>query len=1216
MASNQNSMKKVKKKTYTKKTMWEHIVSRSQTYIGSITPVPTEMYISDKDNNVVLKSIKFVQGLYKIFDEVIVNSADQVERVNTLIKNGGKHERRVTEIRVTIDKDSFCVKNNGNGIEIEFDEEEQMYTPTLIFGVLLTSSNYDDEVKRTIGGTNGYGAKLANIFSKYFRVRTRDHKTNQVFEQIWENNMTKCNPHKLWKGNHKFDDDKKGFTGTEFYVEPDFSKFGVKHLTRDMIALFKRRVYDIAATTPKTVSVYLNGELISIKNFKDYVMLYKKDNEEVVEADSVQDEDSETMTGEFNVVGEISNERWEYYCVVNSLKYDTFRQVSFVNGVYTQKGGTHVAHVREMLVTRILDTLNKKKKYQEMNIKRQYIKNCMFLFLRCVIENPEFTGQTKQEMKTPSSMFGSACKISDTIVKRLVNKTDLAERVLSFTRHKNKEILSKKFTSKRRKKRLHIPKYQGANKAGTKDSLECHLILTEGDSALALAIAGLSVVGRDLYGAFPLKGKVLNVLKNTLKKAMDNSEISNLMKIIGLELNVDYTKKDNLDKLRYGSIVVMTDADHDGNHIKGLLITFFQKFFPTLLDRPGFLKSFITPIVKVSNGKKVHAFYNQDDYEEWMDKHKNEKKWKAKYYKGLGTSTSKEGREYFSQWDKHVFPYIIKDKKEMNAAVKLAFGPDTMKRKSWLIENKQHDTKDNKSIVEFIHTDVKDFDIYTMQTKLPSAIDGLKPSQRKALYTCMIKAATKEIKVGQLTGATTELTLYHHGEKSMEDTIKNLAQVIVGKSNINLFLPNGQFGTRLQGGKDAASARYINTQLNPIVNYIFPKDDMKLLKRAEADGVVVEPVYYVPIIPMILVNGGSGIATGFSSNVPNYNPEDLVEALYDKMAGKEMRKLVPWYKDYTGDIFDSTKANPHEYVTHGKFTVQKNIVTITELPIESWTQKYTEFLEKMIDEGQNEKKKARAKAKKSKKNSKTIVAGNSKMQLLDYKTECTDKTIKLYLRFKTDMEGIEQNVLRKKLKLVSRILTSNMNLWNSNNQLIKYNSVKHIIDDFYEVRLGLYKKRIDYLIKHNERLYSIAYNKRRYIEEVMTEKLNIFRRKKEDVHKDLVKLKYSKFDMSSSVLDTNCDMDGTFDYLTSMPNCNFFIEEVEKLKQKETMLKTLLEKLKKTRPVSMWKTELKEFITHYKKYRTAEMKDIEAENGKYNKAKKAKRKTTRMRRKK
>lgn len=212
--------------------------------------------------------------------------------------------------------------------------------------------------------------------------------------------------------------------------------------------------------------------------------------------------------------------------------------------------------------------------------------------------------------------------------------------------------LNKKCSSVKYSKIKGIPKLDDANDAGGKHSLECTLILTEGDSAKSLAVSGLGVIGRDRYGVFPLRGKILNVREASHKQIMENAEINNIIKIVGLQYKKSYDDAESLKTLRYGKIMIMTDQDQDGSHIKGLLINFIHHNWPSLLKH-GFLEEFITPIVKASKNKQELSFYSIPEFDEWKKHIENQKAWKIKYYKGLGTSTAKEAKEYFADMERH-----------------------------------------------------------------------------------------------------------------------------------------------------------------------------------------------------------------------------------------------------------------------------------------------------------------------------------------------------------------------------------------------------------------------------------------------------------------------------------------------------------------------------------------------------------------------------------
>jgi DNA topoisomerase II len=254
---------------------------------------------------------------------------------------------------------------------------------------------------------------------------------------------------------------------------------------------------------------------------------------------------------------------------------------------------------------------------------------------------------------------------------------------------------------------------------------------------------------------------------------------------------------------------------------------------------------------------------------------------------GLGTSTSAEGREYFQNLELHVKNFVFGES-TVNA-LDLAFSSDrTEDRKVWLKNYSRSSARippTQKDILyeDFINKDLINYSYTDLKRSIPSLIDGLKISQRKILYTCLKENIRKEIKVGQLSGLTTDVAAYHHGEAALHQSIIKMAQDFVGSNNVPLLEPCGQFGTRHHGGSDSASARYIFTRLSPITDLIFPESDMHILRYETEDGKQVEPSFFLPILPMILVNGTRGIGTGWSTNVLNYNPLDISDYLSRKI---------------------------------------------------------------------------------------------------------------------------------------------------------------------------------------------------------------------------------------------------------------------------------------------------------------------------------------------
>ncbi|PWZ27424.1 DNA topoisomerase 2 [Zea mays] len=854
---------------YQKKTQLEHILLRPDTYIGSVEKHTQTLWVYE-DGAMVNRSVTYVPGLYKIFDEILVNAADNKQR-----------DPKMDALRVEIDVDgcSISVYNNGDGIPVEVHQEEGVYVPEMIFGHLLTSSNYNDNEKKTTGGRNGYGAKLTNIFSTEFVIETADGRRQKKYKQVFSENMGKKSEPQITKC-------KQGENWTRVTFKPDLAKFNMIHLEDDVVALMRKRVVDMAGTLGKTVKVELDGHRVPIKSFCDYVDLYMKS----ANCDRPDN---------FKKIYEQVNDRWEV-CV--SQSEGQFQQVSFVNRIATIRGGTHVDYVTNQIATHVMAFVNKKNK--NANMKLHNVKSHLWVFVNALIDNPAFDSQTKETLTTRQGSFGSKCELSSDFLKK-VEKSSVIDNVLSWADFKLSKELKKTDGSK--KSRISgIPKLEDANEAGGKDSHKCTLILTEGDSAKALAMSGIAVVGRDYYGVFPLRGKLLNVREANHKQIMDNAEIQNIKQILGLQHGKQY---DSTKGLRYGHLMIMTDQDHDGSHIKGLLINFIHSFWPSLLKVPSFLVEFITPIIKATRGQTTKSFYTLPEYEEWRNNlGASASSWTIKYYKGLGTSTAKEGRKYFEDIIEHKKDFLWVDDQDGNH-IELAFSKKRIAdRKQWLTNFQPGTYIDQREkhvkYSDFINKELILFSMADLQRSIPSMVDGLKPGQRKILFCSFKRNFVKEAKVAQFSGYVSEHSAYHHGEQSLAGTIIGMAQNFVGSNNINLMYPSGQFGTRAQGGKDAASPRYIFTKLSHITRTIFPKDDDILLNYLNEDGQSIEPTWYMPILPMVLVNGSEGIGTGWSSYIPNYNPRDILANLRRLLNGESTVPMHPWYRGFKVSIMN------------------------------------------------------------------------------------------------------------------------------------------------------------------------------------------------------------------------------------------------------------------------------------------------------------------------
>lgn len=1125
--------KKTIEETYQKKTHKEQILLRPDSYIGDNEKSDNEIWCLGEEKTMIKKVLSYAPGLYKIFDEILVNSCDNNERLK-LLKND-KTIEQMTELKVKINKEKneISVYNDGKGIEIVLHKEHNVYVPELIFGHLLTSSNYDDDEEKTTGGRNGYGAKLTNIFSEKFVVETANADLEKKYKQVFKDNMSVIKKPKIEKY--------KGKSYTKITFTPDLEKFEMKELEDDIITLMEKRVYDLTACCPD-ISIYLNGKKLAINSFEKYVNLYIGS-------------DKKTIPRAYEKV----NDRWEI-CVCLSPD-DKMEQVSFVNSINTLRGGKHVDMIANQIAKKMIIKTEKKGKKGKKGkkedtkslIKPANIKDNLWIFLNSTIINPSFDSQTKETLKTQVSKFGSVCDLSDKFINA-VCKTGVLEKAQMLSNYKSKSSLSKA-DGKKTNRIFGIPKLDDANWAGTKKSSQCTLILTEGDSAKALAIAGLSVVGRDKFGVYPLKGKLLNVRGATVKQEQNTKEINELKKILGLQRFEAGTNKPkvykDLSELRYGHVLFFCDADADGSHIKGLGINIFHYYWPSLSQFPEFLQCFTTPIIKAKKGKKEFEFNTLVKYNDWKLENNDGIGWNIKYYKGLATSSAKEAKEYFKDYESKVISYCRNSKAD-DTAIELAFNDKKANaRKQWIADYDEDDIIDEEkrtiSYKTFVDKELRIFSVASNVRSIPSLCDGLKPSHRKIIFSVFKRNLKNDIKVSQLAGYISEQSAYHHGEASLQSTILGLAQNFVGSNNINLLYPSGQFGTRLGGGKDGGAARYIFTRMSSILPLLFKKEDEPLLNFLSEEGQSIEPEWYLPILPLILINGSSGIGTGYSTLIPQHNPLDIIDKIYSLMEDEKEEKdfdnsiLTPWYNGFTGEIL---KDNKGKFRTEGIFKIiKKDIVEISELPIGSWTNDYIHnTLEKKISD--------------------------NKPMLKNYVNNGTDVSVKLTLHFNKNC--LEMDNFKSDFGMCDTKNTcmTNLTLFDKNGKIKKYKNTNEILKEFYEVRLKYYVLRRKYLKKKlKEELQEIS-EKVRFIWAVVKEEIVVFNKSDDDINSQLETLKFKQ-------------KDDSYDYLIGMPLRSLTekkIKELEKQKDKKTGEYKII---KKSTPKGLWKDDIKAFKAEY-----------------------------------
>jgi DNA topoisomerase-2 len=611
---------------YQKLTDIEHVLHRPYMYVGSTKAHRGQHHLFDGEQ-VYLKEVTYNPGFIKLFDEILSNSIDEHRR-----------SLKLSEIRIefNLDNHGITVWDNG-GIPVKKHPEHKEWIPEMIFSNLKAGSNFDDTQDRNVAGTNGVGSTLTNIFSNKFIINTCDG-TNK-FSQTFTNNMNKRTKPSITKSS-------RGFTEIKYFT--DLSRFGMKIIDESSYKILYKRCLDAAACNPKLKIVVTTVKdskktrnEIKFNKFEKYIKLYLGESEYFYE------ETKDWKIGFANSKNGFSN-------------------VSFVNSVHTKDGGTHVDYITDQLIKYLREMIHKKYK---VAVKPNDIRNHLYVFIDSTIVNPAFSSQTKEKLITEQKYFKTRHDVSEKIAKQIF-KSEIIQSVLDWV--ERKKLAEERAELRKLNKNLSsskVLKLIDAKKKGNRSN--CILGIYEGLSALS---AVRKFRDSQMIGAFPLKGKFLNVSELANSKVIQNAEVKDLMAALGLKLGEEPRG------LRYGKIYIYTDADPDGDSIASLLINFFNKYWPELFDN-GIIYKVMTPIVVAKKGKNVKNFYTQTEYDNWYHKTSSISTWDIQYKKGLASLEDAEYEEIIQN------PNVIKIKndKQYKESLEAWFGKDSTPRKEKLL---------------------------------------------------------------------------------------------------------------------------------------------------------------------------------------------------------------------------------------------------------------------------------------------------------------------------------------------------------------------------------------------------------------------------------------------------------------------------------------------------------------------------------------------------
>jgi DNA topoisomerase-2 len=891
------------------------------------------------------RNISYPQALYKGIDEIIVNSIDHW--IDT--RNGPKNSR-VSTISIDFTPDGYIsIFNSGNGIPIDYvpnEKGELMYVPQLITTEFLAGSKNNNDNERISGGTNGLGIKLTANNSKHFIVETVDLDRKLHYIQEIHDRLNKIEPpsiqplRKLSSSNPH----KKGGTTMKFL--PDYKIYGmdIEKSYSELNILFKTRAIHTAAHTG--LQVFYNKELIDVKSLEEFAKLF--------------------LPEERLVCATLKHPKhpWHIAIGVSDGSYET---MSIINGICVNTG-THLNHLRNL----IIDGLRPKterllKKYTAY--KKSMLQNNLFIMISGNIVQPDFDSQSKTNISSPAASY-KQWTINKAILDRIwgIMEPRLIEQYISNTSAK---LTTRKANTK------GIKKYRKADYAATNKSSLCTLLICEGDSAEAMtrtAITSKDVnMSYEYYGTFniggvPMNSRVLSAPirdKNGVvvgfkrqRALIENERLSSLEKVCNLNHGFKYETREELNTLSYGCVTATVDQDLDGvGQIFGLLISHFERFWPALIKH-GYLKQLATPIIRAypkSSKERVEAFYTDKEYRLWVSKiskmaPENLSRWDIKYYKGLATHNDDEAIHMFKSYKNSL--YTITYDENASETLNIYYGDDPDLRKKELVTKRSVPNINgmNVSCTDHLQTYTKEFQLDNIIRKLPNIYDGLNQARRKILCGARKRfmSNNNEIKVCQLAGYVSEHMNYQHGNTSLEATIINQAQNYVGANNIPLLLPLSQFGSRIKGGKDCGSSRYIKTKLNrELVRAMFRSEDDYVIDYTYDEGVCGEPVYYVPIVPLVLLESVELPATGWK--YAGYAREwstvykNVIALIKADDINIQLEDMGFWKNKWNGEV---RVANGCSYSV-GKYCwdADNDTIEIYELPYQQWNDPWSEKMQ-------------------------------------------------------------------------------------------------------------------------------------------------------------------------------------------------------------------------------------------------------------------------------
>jgi DNA topoisomerase-2 len=1079
-------------------------------YVGSAEARVEEGILFSDDDHAKAAVWTISPIFLKVFDEVFVNALDAAGR-----------DENVRKLQVAMEADGqIKVENDGRGIPIEFFGETKRYIPEVVFSEMNSGSNFEDNGNRLVGGRNGVGVVCANVWSTRFRVEIWDACTQRSYAQLFAHNMTEVGePEVQAKTNRR-----RGLVRITF--TPDYARLGIdKEKDFDLLrSLVRTRCQEGAICVRPGVTVTFDGAKLADSISAYGASLFGAD----VAAHICRDE-----------AGSAGAPGMQVAFVRRNGDNPSSEAPSFVNGIRCPTG-THVRLVHDRLVRAI-----QSKAPVGVHVRAQTVRDTIATIVVCRIPDPAFSSQAKDCLTTPAKNFKFPYDALSSRALVKLQRMGVLDEIFAREAERDLVAAARKTTQQPSKTReLLVDKYDPALLCRS-NPLACTLIVTEGDSAKELAVAGLSVLGREHFGVFPLRGVPLNVRNVPVRKSLENKEISTLLKILNVAPG-----RCSQDNLRYGRLAIMSDQDLDGSHIAALIVNCVQHLLPELLvERPTFICRIVTPLLRAfptTLHEGVKEFFSQQELDRWLRDADASSRYRLKYYKGLGTNSASEARSMFSDIERHTI-----------TLGPTGATPDTIGK--FFDESRVHDRKkmltelyddtlcvdyDQSAVTidQFLDNEVIHFSQYHVRRALASSIDGLTPARRKVLfYFLSLPPTAKEVKVAQAAAGVAQKTCYHHGEASLIESIVGSSQEHVGTNNVALLEPLGQFGSRNVKPTTHAAARYIFTRVQPVARLLFPAEDSPVLAYAVDDGETVEPKHFVPVVPFVLLNGASGIGTGFSTSVPSFSFESLVAASRAFMDGvSPLPALVPHYEGFRGKLDFSTKG----VHSQGCFVREAaDALRVLELPIGKWTET---FLSDLKDAASN---------------AKPLKAGFPLVTSVSNMSTTT--RVNVLISFASSVDLISDADIISALKLKSTVHSTFMYLFDSEDKLAHFGDVYEIVVAHGKERLRLYALRREHQIAELELKSAALRNKAAFVRLVVEGTISLAGGQSE-----------AAFAAQLAENGIAPSADGSYASILNISLRAFNAESIVKLESELAAALDALSALRRASPADMWRADL------------------------------------------